>query len=65
LLYLNRYKEGHSFSHDVMRAMNLLLEQLQAHVWTCVRLASLTHTRTDAMGFHVRTVLQRRRRASY
>jgi hypothetical protein len=29
LLYLNRYKEGHAFSHDVMRSMNLLIDQLQ------------------------------------
>lgn len=29
LLYLNRYKEGHTFSHDVMRSMNLLIDQLQ------------------------------------
>lgn len=29
LLYLNRYKEGHAFSHDIMRSMNLLIDQLQ------------------------------------
>lgn len=32
LLYLNRYKDGHTFSHDVMRSMNLMLEQLQPHM---------------------------------
>jgi hypothetical protein len=29
LLYLNRYKDGQAYSHDVMRSMNLVIDQLQ------------------------------------
>ena len=38
LLYLNRYKDGQVYSHDVMRSMNLVIDQLQPQMlwdFTC------------------------------
>jgi hypothetical protein len=48
LLYLNRHKDGFSFSHDVMRTMNLLIDQLQPQMLWDFTCSLFAPTATDA-----------------